>query len=68
MKDQPRKLVTHFQNSNFKHKMKRLQLPQKLEHEKFYVHEVATINFFFSINVIVQHSKLKSHNHQAPKF
>ena len=22
--------------------------------------------FFFSINVIVQHRKLKSHNHQAP--
>ena len=29
----------HFQNSNFKHKMKRLQIPQKLVYEKFYVHE-----------------------------
>ena len=26
------------------------------------------IMIFFSINVIVQHSKLKRHNHQAPKF
>ena len=24
--------------------------------------------FFFSINTIVQHSKLKSHSRQAPKF
>ena len=24
--------------------------------------------FFFSINIIVQHNKLKSHSHQAPKF
>ena len=23
---------------------------------------------FFSVNIIVQHSKLKSHSHQAPKF
>ena len=23
---------------------------------------------FFSINIIVQHKKLKSHSHQAPKF
>ena len=24
--------------------------------------------FFFSINIIVQHSKLKSYSHKAPKF
>ena len=29
MKEQPRTYVTHFQNSAFKHKMKRLQIPQK---------------------------------------
>ena len=28
----------HFRNSNFKHKVKRLQIPQKLVYEKFYVH------------------------------
>ena len=33
------KQVTHFRNSNFKHKMKRLQIPQKLVYEKFYAHE-----------------------------
>ena len=38
MKEQPRTEVTHFRNSNFKHKMKRLQMPQKLVYEKFYVH------------------------------
>ena len=27
-----------------------------------------TNSFFFSLNIIVQHSKLKSHSHQAPKF
>ena len=31
--------VTHFQNSNFKHRMKRLQILQKLVYEKLYVHE-----------------------------
>ena len=29
----------HFRNSNFKHKMKRLQIPQKLLHKNFYVQE-----------------------------
>ena len=29
----------HFQNSNFKHKMKRLQILQNLVYEKFYVRE-----------------------------
>ena len=29
----------HKRNSNFKHKMKRLQIPQKFVYEKFYVHE-----------------------------
>ena len=29
MKEQPRTYVSHFQNSAFKHKMKRLQIPQK---------------------------------------
>ena len=41
MKEQPR--VEHklriFRNSNFKHTMKRLQIPQKLIYDKFYVHE-----------------------------
>ena len=39
MKGQPRALVTHFQNSNFKHKVKGQQIPQKIEYEKFYVYE-----------------------------
>ena len=30
---------THFGNSNFKHKMKRLQIPQKLVYRKFGVHK-----------------------------
>ena len=38
MKEQPRTQVTHFRNSNFKHKMKRLQILQKLVYEIFYVH------------------------------
>ena len=29
----------HFGNNNFKHKMKRLQIPQELVYENFYVHE-----------------------------
>ena len=29
----------HFGNSNFKQKMEKLQIPQKLVYEKFYVHE-----------------------------
>ena len=39
MKEKPKTKVTHFQKRNFKHKMKRLQIPQKLMHEKLYVHE-----------------------------
>ena len=39
MKKQPRTYVMHFSNSNFNHKMKRQQIPQKLVHEKFYIHE-----------------------------
>ena len=39
MKEQPRTQVTHFRNSNFKHKMKRLPIPQKRVHEKNYAHE-----------------------------
>ena len=39
MKEQPRATVTYFRNRNFKHKMKRLQIQQKLVYEKFYVHE-----------------------------
>ena len=31
--------ITHFRNSNFKHKMKRLQISQELVYQKFYVHE-----------------------------
>ena len=39
LKEQPITQVTHFRNSNFKHKLKRLRIPQKLVYEKFYVHE-----------------------------
>ena len=39
MKEQPRTLVTHLRNSNFRHKMKRLQIPQKLVYEIIYVHK-----------------------------
>ena len=34
----------HFRNSKFKHKMKRLQIPQKVVYEKFYVHRIVTID------------------------
>ena len=39
----------HFHKSNFKNKVKRLQIPQKLVHKvsvvkKFYVHENAAVN------------------------
>ena len=51
MKGQPRTKVTHFRNSNFKHKMKRLEVPQKnlctesfTYTKKFYVHEIATVD------------------------
>ena len=43
----------HFRNSNFKHKMKRMQIPQKLVFEKFYVHEVPAVDLskmYFSKN------------------
>ena len=30
MKEQPRRLVEHFRNSSFQHKVKRLQIPQKI--------------------------------------
>ena len=35
MKEQSRTQVEHFRN--FQHKIKRLQIPQKLVYEKFYV-------------------------------
>ena len=38
MEEQPR-TYKHFRNGNFKPKMKRLQIPQKLMYEKFYVHK-----------------------------
>ena len=46
---QRRTWVTHFRKSNFKHKMKRLQIRQKPEYEKLYVdekilHEIAAVN------------------------
>ena len=49
MTQQPRAEVTYFRNSNFKHKVKRLQIPQKLVCKvtvanEFYVHENAVIN------------------------
>ena len=34
----------HFQNSNFKHKMKRLQIPQNVVYEKSYIHEIAAVD------------------------
>ena len=39
MKEQRRTQVTHFRNSNFRHKMRRLEIPQKPVHQKFYLHE-----------------------------
>ena len=39
MKEQSRTLVTHLRNSNFRHKMKRLQILQKLVSGIIYVHE-----------------------------
>ena len=39
MKEQPGTQIKHFRNSNFKHKMKGLEIPQKLVYDKFYVHE-----------------------------
>ena len=39
MKVQLRTYSKHFRNSNFKHNMKRLQIPQKLVYEKLYIHE-----------------------------
>ena len=39
MKEEARTKVKHFRNRNFKPKMKRLQIQQKLVYEKFYVHE-----------------------------
>ena len=44
MKDQPRKKLRIFRNGNFKPKVKRLQIPQKLVYEKLYVHEIAAVN------------------------
>ena len=51
MKEQPTTQVTHFRNSYFKpYETKRLQIPQKLVHEKFtytkkfYVEEIAAVN------------------------
>ena len=44
IKEQPTTHVTHFRNSNFQRKMKRLQIPQKLMSEKFYAHEIATVD------------------------
>ena len=44
MKEKLRTEVTHNRNDNFKHIMKRLQIPQKLVYEKFYVHEIDAVN------------------------
>ena len=38
MTEQPSTLVTHFRNCNFKHKIKRLQIPQKLVYKKSYLY------------------------------
>ena len=40
----PKSHFKHFQNSNFKQKMKRLEIPQKLVCKKFYVHETVAVN------------------------
>ena len=32
-----------FRNANFKHKIKRQQIPQKLVYEKFYVHKIVAV-------------------------
>ena len=40
MKEQPRTYVTHNRNGNFKHKMKRLQIPQIFVYKKHYIHEI----------------------------
>ena len=37
-------VVNIWSHSNLKCKMKRLQIPQKLVDEKFYVHEIAALN------------------------
>ena len=39
MKQRPSTKVSHFRNNDFKHRMKRWEMPQKLGHDKFYVHE-----------------------------
>ena len=39
MKEQPRTQITHSRGSNLKHKMKKLQILQKLLYKKYYVHE-----------------------------
>ena len=49
MKEQPRTRVTHFRNSNFKHKMnfkscKNLCMKNVTYTKKFYEHEIAAIN------------------------
>ena len=46
MKGLPRTWVKHFRISNFKHKMKRQQIPQKPVYEKFYVHEITAVNLW----------------------
>ena len=44
MKDQP-SISTHFRNSDFKHKMKRLKSRQNSCTKQFYVHEEKIKNF-----------------------
>ena len=44
MKEQPRRKVRHFRYSNFKYKMEKRQIWQKLVHEKVYVHEITAVN------------------------
>ena len=44
MKRQPRTKVMDFRYSNFKHKMKRPQIPQKLVYGNIYVHEIAAVD------------------------
>ena len=48
MKEQPRTWITHFRKSDFKRKMKRLQIlctKTFTSMKKFYVHEIDFCNF-----------------------
>ena len=56
--------VTHFRNSNFKRKMKRMQIPQKFVHEKFYVHEIVAVNLLKIYFLKNAKKTCKANNHE----